>query len=146
MPLKLSSPAFNDGEVIPKKFTCEGTDINPELNIAGVPKAAKSLVLIMDDPDAPPKVWEHWTVIDIPPDTIQIAENSVLGKQLMNDFSRVEWGGPCPPPGKVHNYNFKLYALDTTLNLDSNARKADVVKAMQGHIIEETVLIGTYER
>jgi hypothetical protein len=122
--------------------------VNPELNIEGVPKEAKSLVLIMDDPDAPPKVWEHWTVINIAPTTSSIAENSVPqgATQLMNDFNKVEYGGPCPPPGKVHHYQFKLYALDTTLDLDPSARKADVERAMQGHILEETVLVGTYER
>ena len=146
MTLKLSTPAFEQNEVIPKKFTCEGTDINPELNIEGVPPATKSLVLIMDDPDAPPKVWEHWTVINIPPQTKAIPENSIPGKQLTNDFKRVSWGGPCPPPGKVHNYNFKLYALDILLDLDSSATKADVEQAMTTHIIEETVLIGTYKR
>ena len=146
--LKLSSPAFEHNAIIPKKFTCEGQDVNPELNIEGVPDNAKSLVLIADDPDAPPKVWEHWTVWNIPADTTKIAENSVPSGavQGMNDFQRVEWGGPCPPPGKVHHYNFKLYALDTTLSLESSSTKADVEQVMQGHILEETVLIGTYER
>lgn len=146
--MKLSSPAFSEGAVIPEKFTCDGADVNPELRISGVPAAAKSLVLIIDDPDAPPKVWEHWTVINIPPSASVIPENSVPSGavQLTNDFRRVDWGGPCPPPGKVHNYNFKLYALDASLDLDGTATKADVEKAMQGHVIEETVLIGTYER
>src|SRR3989338_8184168 len=147
MALKLTSPAFEHNAVIPEKFTCDGEDVNPELSIEGVPSGAKSLVLIMDDPDAPPKVWEHWTVINIPPTTANIPENTVPeGKQLTNDFRKVEWGGPCPPPGKVHHYNFKLYALDTILELDSSATKEDVEEAMQGHVIEETVLIGTYER
>jgi len=145
--MKLTSPAFEYNAFIPKKFTCEGEDVSPELSIEGVPSEAKSLVLIMDDPDAPPKVWEHWTVINIPPTTTSIPENTAPGgKQLTNDFKKVEWGGPCPPPGKVHHYNFKLYALDMTLDLDSSAAKADVEDAMQGHILEETVLIGAYER
>ncbi|MBI2664177.1 YbhB/YbcL family Raf kinase inhibitor-like protein [Candidatus Woesearchaeota archaeon] len=144
--MKLSSPAFDDSAVIPARFTCEGEDVSPELRIEDVPADAKSLVLIVDDPDAPPKVWEHWTVINIPADTAVISENSVVGTQLMNDFQRVDWGGPCPPPGKVHHYNFKLYALDTVLELDSSATKQDVERAMEGRIIEETVLIGTYER
>ena len=145
--MKLTSPAFEHNAFIPEKFTCEGQDVNPELNIEDVPSAAQSLVLIMDDPDAPPKVWEHWTVFNIPPTTTKIPENSVPeGTQGMNDFKKVEWGGPCPPPGKVHHYNFKLYALDTTLDLDSSATKPDVEEAMQDHILEETVLIGTYER
>ena len=146
--MKIESPAFGEGKKIPAKFTCEGIDVNPELRISGVPSNAKSLVLIMDDPDAPPKVWEHWTMINIPPSTAVIAEGSVPegAQQLMNDFKRVEWGGPCPPPGKVHNYNFKLYALDAELSLPPSARKSDVAKAMQGHVIEQAVLIGTYQR
>ncbi|MAG15670.1 YbhB/YbcL family Raf kinase inhibitor-like protein [Candidatus Woesearchaeota archaeon] len=146
MPLKLSSSAFENNQVIPKKFTCDAEDASPELNIEGVPSEAKSLVLIMDDPDAPPKVWEHWTVINIPPTTTTIPENSVPGTQLTNDFSKVEWGGPCPPPGKVHHYQFKLYALDIELDLESSATKTDVEQAMKDHILEETVLVGTYER
>ena len=148
MALKLSSPAFQNNAVIPAKFTCEGDDVNPELRIEGVPSGAKSLVLVMDDPDAPAKVWEHWTVINIPPGTARIAENSVPegAVQLANDFRRVEWGGPCPPPGKVHRYQFKLYALDAILDLGSSARKSDVEKAMKGHVIEEAVLVGTYKR
>lgn len=146
--LKLSSPAFQNNAVIPQKFTCEGADVNPELRVEGVPSNAKSLVLIMDDPDAPAKVWEHWTLINIPPVTAVIAENSVPegATQLANDFRRVEWGGPCPPPGKVHRYQFRLYALDTTLSLGSSARKSDVEKAMKGHVIEAAVLVGTYKR
>ena len=146
--LTITSPAFAEGAPIPARFTCEGSDVNPALHVSGVPPHAKSLALIMDDPDAPPKVWEHWTMINIPPDTEVMAENSVPkgALQLMNDFSRVNWGGPCPPPGKVHNYNFKLYALDTILNLPPSATKADVEKAMSGHIIEKAVLIGTYKR
>ena len=145
--MKLSSPAFEHNTVIPKKFTCEAEDVNPELNIESVPEAAKSLVLIMDDPDAPPKVWEHWTVINIPPQTKTIAENTIPeGAQLTNDFGKVAWGGPCPPPGKVHHYQFKLYALDIELDLESSATKTDVEQAMKDHILEETVLVGTYER
>ncbi len=146
--LKLSSPAFQDNAAIPQKFTCEGADVNPELRIDGVPSDVKSLVLIMDDPDAPAKVWEHWTVINIPPATASIVEDSVPAGaiQLTNDFRRVEWGGPCPPPGKVHRYQFRLYALDTTISLGPSARKADVEAAMKGHVIEQAVLVGTYKR
>lgn len=146
--LRLTSPSFQHNEVIPAKFTCEGDDVNPEFRIDGVPSSAKSLVLIMDDPDAPARVWEHWTVINIPPATTAIAEDSVPtgATQLTNDFRKVEWGGPCPPPGKVHRYQFKLYALDTVLNLGPSSRKADVEKAMKGHVIEEAVLVGTYKR
>ena len=146
--MKLSSPSFENNAVIPEKFTCEAEDVNPEFLISGVPEGVKSLVLIVDDPDAPPKVWEHWTLWNIPPDTERIPENSVPqgAVQGMNDFKRVDWGGPCPPPGKVHNYKFKLYALDAVLTLDSSAGKSEVEKAMQGHVLEETVLTGTYQR
>ncbi len=148
MSLKLSSPSFQDNAVLPAKFTCEGADVNPGLRIGGVPSGSKSLVLIMDDPDAPAKVWEHWTVINIPPETVSISENSVPAGavQLTNDFRRVEWGGPCPPPGKVHRYQFKLYALDNLLNLGSSSRKSDVENAMKGHVLGEAVLVGTYKR
>ncbi|MBI2137324.1 YbhB/YbcL family Raf kinase inhibitor-like protein [Candidatus Woesearchaeota archaeon] len=148
MSLRLSSPSFADNAPIPLKFTCGGADVSPELVIVGVPENAKSLVLIVDDPDAPSKTWEHWTVINIPPDTVRIAEGSVPAGavQLMNDFGRVEWGGPCPPPGKVHHYRFRLSALDTVLSLGSSAKKGDVVAAMNGHVLAESVLVGTYRR
>ena len=144
--MRILSPDFEDGQPIPKKFTCEGEDINPALEIADVPKGAKSLVLIVDDPDAPAKVWEHWTVIDIPPQISVIKQASVPGTQLANDFGSVEWGGPCPPPGKVHNYRFKLYALSTLLSLAPSSAKESVEEAMKGHILEEAVLTGTYKR
>ncbi len=146
--LSLTSPSFQNNAVLPAKFTCDGNDVNPELRIDGVPSNAESLALIMDDPDAPAKVWEHWTIINIPPSTAAIAEDSVPEGAILltNDFRRVEWGGPCPPPGKVHRYQFKLYALDATLSLGSSARKADVKAAMKGHVIEETILVGTYKR
>ena len=146
--LKLSSPAFLDGSSIPSKFTCDGSDVSPELVIDGVPENAKSLVLIVDDPDAPSKIWEHWTLFNIPPDTKVMREGSVPAGsvQLMNDFRRVEWGGPCPPPGKVHHYRFRLSALDIVLSLGSSAKKSDVVAAMKGHVVAESVLVGAYRR
>ncbi len=146
MALTLTSAAFEHGKKIPKDFTCEGEDVSPKLMIRDVPNDTKSLVLIVDDPDAPPKVWEHWTVINIDPKTAVIEQGAIPGMQLMNDFDRVEWGGPCPPPGKVHNYQFKLYALDTELSLGQNSRKADVEEAMEGHVLDQTVLVGTYKR
>ena len=144
--LKISSTAFNDGEAIPAKFTCEGDDVNPELKIEGIPEKTASMVLIVEDPDAPTKTWEHWTVVNIDPSTKRIPENSVPGKELPNDFQRVSWGGPCPPSGKPHHYNFRLYAIDTTLELDDSAKKAEAVQAMKGHVLEEAALTGTYER
>lgn len=145
--IKLSSTAFQDNGLIPVKYTCDGSDINPPLAIENVPPGAKSLALIVDDPDAPMGTWVHWLVWNIAPNTKEIKENSVpQGAGLgMNDFRRQAYGGPCPPSG-THRYFFKLYALDTTLNLSSRAKKADIEKAMKGHIISQGQIIGLYKR
>jgi hypothetical protein len=142
--MKLTSPNFQHNGMIPKKFTCNGDDVNPALKIEDVPKNAKTLVLIVDDPDAPAKTWVHWVVFNIPI-TSQIDENSVPGKQGMNDFRKKNYGGPCPPSG-THRYFFKLYALDQTLNLQEGVTKQDLEKAMQGHILDQAELIGLYKR
>jgi Raf kinase inhibitor-like YbhB/YbcL family protein len=142
--MKLISPAFENGSNIPSKFTCEGRDINPELIIENIPAGAKSLVLIVDDPDAPMKTWVHWVVYDIPP-VNRIAENSIPGKQGINDFRRKNWGGPCPPSG-AHRYYFKIYALDKMLGLGEGIDKAALEKAMEGHILDKAELIGLYKR
>ncbi len=138
---------FENNGNIPGKYTCDGDDVNPPLQIEGVPENARSLVLIVDDPDAPMGTWDHWIVWNIAPDTTKIEENSVPegAVQGMNDFKKREYGGPCPPSGK-HRYMFKLYALDTTLDLDSASKKEDVENAMSGHIIEQTTLVGLYQR
>lgn len=146
MSLSLTSPAFVHQAVIPVDYTCDGEDINPPLEISGVPKGAKSLVLIVDDPDAPAGVWVHWLLWNIPPHVTLIEEDSVPdGIQGTTDFNRALWGGPCPPSG-VHRYFFKLYAIDTLLNLTSGARKAEVEEAMESHILDEAVLMGKYSR
>ncbi|MFQ6120420.1 MAG: YbhB/YbcL family Raf kinase inhibitor-like protein [Methanosarcinales archaeon] len=146
--LKLRSTVFEEGGTIPSKYTCEGLDVNPPLEIAGVPKNAKSIVLIVDDPDAPSKVWDHWVMWNIPPDTKKIEEDSVPegAVQGVNDFKRREYGGPCPPPGPPHRYMFKLYALDTVLDLAPSSTKKDVEKAMSGNILAQTTLVGLYQR
>jgi Raf kinase inhibitor-like YbhB/YbcL family protein len=143
--LKLTSPAFPDNGDIPAKFTCQGDDVNPQLGIEGVPAGAKSIVLIMDDPDAPMGTWDHWIVFNIAPDTASIAENSVPSGAVQgrNGWGNSEYGGPCPPSG-THRYVFKLYALDTTLQLDQNADKGAVESAMQGHVLAQTKLTGLY--
>jgi len=144
----ISSPAFKHNGLIPKKYTCDGGDINPPLYISGVPASAtKSLALIVDDPDAPVGTWVHWTLWNITPQTAEIPENSApLGAfEGTTDFGRPGYGGPCPPSG-THRYFFKLYALDILLTLPSTARKADVEKAMQGHIMDKAELIGLYKR
>lgn len=142
--MKFTSPEFSHDEMIPKKFTCDGEDINPSLIIEDIPQEAKSLVLIVDDPDAPMGTWVHWVVYDIPV-TSQIKEDSIPGKQGMNDFRKKDYGGPCPPYG-THRYFFKIYALDQELNLEEGLSKQDVEKAMEGHIAAQAELVGLYER
>jgi len=145
--MKLISPAFNEGEEIPIKYTCNGQDINPELIIEGVPENTESLVLIVDDPDAPFGTFTHWVLFNIPATIRKIKENSIPqgSKEGKNDFNKINYGGPCPPSG-IHRYRFKLYALDTTLNLKEGASKQEVENAMKGHILEKTVLIGKYKK
>jgi hypothetical protein len=153
MTLTISSPAFEDGGEIPTRFTCEGADVSPPLTFAGVPPEARSLVLIVDDPDAPdpkaPKMtYVHWVLVDIPPDTSAFPEGIETlpegTKEGMNDWKRTGYGGPCPPIGR-HRYFFKLYALDTTLELTS-ATKAAVLSAMEGHVLAEAQFVGTYQK
>lgn len=142
--MKLTSPEFNNNTSIPKKFTCEGQDINPALIIEGAPAGTKALALIMDDPDAPMGTWVHWVVYNISP-VSRIEENSVPGKQCVNNFRREAYGGPCPPSG-THRYFFKIYALDTQLDLAKGATKGALEQAMQGHILDKAELIGLYKK
>ncbi len=140
--MKVSSPAFESKGLIPEKYTCQGMDINPPLIIEEIPEKAKSLTLIVEDPDAPPGNWIHWIVYDIPIiDHIQ--ENSVPGTQGRNDFNKLDYGGPCPPYG-VHRYFFRLYALDSSLNLEEGMDKESLLKAMNAHIMEHSELVGRY--
>lgn len=145
--LKIASPAFSTNGFIPARYTCDGSNINPPLEISNVPAEAKSLALIVDDPDAPVGNWVHWVVWDIDPATREIAEDSVPRNAIQgkNDWKRNSYGGPCPPSG-VHRYFFKLYALDTKLNLGAGTTKTDLEKAMQGHILAKAELIGLYKR
>lgn len=143
--MKITSPEFKHNEFIPKKFTCEGRDINPALIIEQVPEGVAALALIMDDPDAPMGMWVHWVVYNIAPGTTRIDEDSVPGKECMNDFRRESYGGPCPPSG-THRYFFKIYALDTELNLPKGAKKETLEKVMEGHILGKAELIGLYKK
>ena len=145
--LKLNSKAFSHEGTIPSLYTCDGDDINPPLAIGGVPPESKSLVLIVDDPDAPLGNFDHWILWNISPKTIEIKQNSVPEGAVegKNDFRKTAYGGPCPPEG-VHRYQFKLYALDTMLTLGADARKKDVERAMRGHVLDETVFVGLYSR
>lgn len=144
--MELSSPAFEHHQPIPRTYSCQGRDINPALKFAGIPKNTKSLVLIMDDPDAPGGTWDHWIVWNISP-TEKIDENSVPpgAVQGKNGWGKNAYGGPCPPSG-THRYFFKLYALDSSLSLSPRATKKELLAAMQGHILEQAELVGTYTK
>jgi Raf kinase inhibitor-like YbhB/YbcL family protein len=144
--MKISSSAFGHNEAVPKKYTCDGSNINPPLTIADVPADAKSLALIVDDPDAPAGTWIHWTIWNINPGLTEIAENSVpAGVEGYTSFGKPGYGGPCPPSG-THRYFFKLYALDTLLDLSPRADAKQLEQTMQGHILNQAELIGTYKR
>jgi len=144
--MKITSSAFHEGANIPSKFTCDGSDTSPPLQIAGVPSAAKSLVLIVDDPDAPGGLFTHWLVWNIPPQTGSIAEGSApQGVQGANDFGKSGYRGPCPPPG-THRYSFKIFALDRELELRSGAKRSQVDAAMKGHVIAQGELVGRYAK
>jgi Raf kinase inhibitor-like YbhB/YbcL family protein len=156
MTLTLSSTAFTNGGEIPPKYTCEGNDISPALEWTGAPDQTRSMVLIVDDPDAPdpmaPKMtWVHWVLFNIPPDTTGLPEDVTSAdvphgtEEGMNDWKRTGYGGPCPPVGR-HRYFHKLYALDTVIKGMDKPTKAEVEAAMDGHIIAKTELLGTYEK
>jgi Raf kinase inhibitor-like YbhB/YbcL family protein len=145
--LQITSPAFqNDGQ-IPRLYTCDGKDINPALVIAGVPQGTRSLALICDDPDAPVGIWVHWVVWNIDAGVKEIKENTVPSGavQGINDFRKHAYGGPCPPSG-THRYFFKVYALDQMLQISPNSTKADLERAMKGHVLAEGQLVGLYQR
>ena len=143
--ISVTTPAFQAGGDIPAKFTCNGANINPELKINGVPNEAKSLVLIVDDPDAPHGLFTHWILWNIDPKTTNIGENSapVGGVQGTNDFGKRNYGGPCPPSG-THRYFFKILALDTKLDLKPSARRAELDAAMRGHTLAQGELMGRF--
>ncbi len=145
--LKISSPAFENNGEIPKKYTCDGANINPPLKIENVSSDIKSLALVFDDIDAPRGTYVHWILWNIGPNMNEIKENSVPegAVQGTNDFKKRHYGGPCPP-GRAHQYVFGIYALDTPLNLNHNSTKKDLEKAMEGHIISRAQLTGVYKR
>lgn len=152
MAFELTSSAFSNNGMIPSQYTCDGKDISPPLRWNNPPAKTKSFALINDDPDAPMGTWVHWVIWNIPASAIELKENvekigELAGgaKQGMTDFGRVGYGGPCPPSG-THRYFFKLYALDSLLNLAAGARKEELLKAMKGHILAEAQLIGLYKR
>jgi len=147
--VKLKSPAFRNNGEIPSKYTCDGENINPPLQVEDIPEGTASLVLVVDDPDVPKHLredgmWDHWIVWNIPI-LDHIDEDSVPGTQGLTTSKKHNYSGPCPPDRK-HRYFFKLYALDAKLSISENSTKKEVEKAMQGHILEKTELIGLYER
>jgi len=153
MAFAISSTSFSTGGDIPKKFTCDSADVSPELSWTGAPAGVRSFALIADDPDAPVGTWTHWVFFDLPPQTTELPEGVPKvdeppsgGRQGRNDFRKIGYGGPCPPPGKPHRYFFKLYALDQMLNLKSGSSKKEVEQAMQGHILGKAELMGKYGR
>jgi Raf kinase inhibitor-like YbhB/YbcL family protein len=145
--MKLSSPDFKEGENIPERFTCDGKDISPTLQIEGVPKEAKSLVVIVDDRDAPGGYFTHWLMWNVVPNLTEIVGNKPPSGavQGLNDFGKNKYTGPCPPPG-IHRYYFKLYALDTKLDLPPKSKRKAVDSAIKSHIIAEATLMGKYAR
>lgn len=152
MALKLSSNAFEHGSMIPRDYTCDGKDISPQLSWTGVPSGTKSFALICDDPDAPVGTWVHWVLFNIPSETTELPENiaplEVLpngAKHGTNDFRKLGYGGPCPPGG-THRYFFKLYALDTMLDVAGGCSKRQLTEAMEGHILDAAQLMGKYSR
>ena len=153
--IELKSTAFTESDTIQVKYTCDGPDISPPLNWSAPPEGTKSLALICDDPDAPMGTWVHWVLFNIPPDITGLPEGFSVAKaeealakavEGINDFKRLGYGGPCPPPGPAHRYYFKMYALDAELELAKKATKADVEKAMEGHILAQGQLMGKYKR
>lgn len=153
MALNLSSKSFAAGETIPRQFTCDGEDQSPELHWTAPPAGTKTFALIADDPDAPVGTWVHWVLFNLPANATSLPENVPRRDSLengavqgQNDFGRIGYGGPCPPPGKPHRYFFKLYALDSGVNLKSNATKSDLERAKKGHILAQGELMGRYGR
>jgi len=153
MTIRLSSPAFAEGAPIPARYTCDGENVSPPLKWSNVPPGTKSIALIADDPDAPAGTWVHWVMYNIPPATTELPEalptTEVILSQVrqgVTDFKRPGYGGPCPPGGSPHRYFFRLYALDTELQLQPRATQKDLVGAIQGHILAQGQLMGTYQR
>jgi len=152
MELDIRSSAFEEGELIPKKYTCDGEDVSPPLSWTQLPKETKSVALICDDPDAPMGTWVHWVLFGLSPETLELPEGISLKKEVLggakhglNDFKKYGYGGPCPPGG-THRYFFKLYAVDIQVDLNAGATKKEVLDTIKGHILAEGQLMGRYSR
>jgi Raf kinase inhibitor-like YbhB/YbcL family protein len=153
MSIEVTSTAFQQGMTIPTKYTGDGTDKSPQLRWSEPPSGTKSIALICDDPDAPRGTWVHWVLFNLPTQSRELEEGTPTtatlasgAKQGKNDFGNIGYGGPAPPKGNAHRYFFKLYALDASVDLPSGATKAQLEKAMKGHILAQGQLIGTYKR
>lgn len=146
MALDLKSTAFDSGESIPTKYTCDGANVSPPLQWSGVPDNAQSLVLICEDPDAPGRTFSHWVLYNIPPTTTALSEGDESGTPGNNDFGKSGYGGPCPPRGPAHRYYFRLYALDGDIEVVSGATRPQVLDSIEGHILAEAEWMGRYER
>lgn len=153
MAFQLRSPAFDHEDMIPEKYTCDGDDVSPPLEWEGTPGGTQSMALICDDPDAPLGTWIHWVIYNIPPEGHGLPEGVPHTETLengaqhgKNSWRKIGYGGPCPPGRKPHRYYFRLYALDIELSLRSGVKKKHLLKAMDGHIVAETELMGTYTR
>ncbi len=152
MSFTLSTQSFAPGGEIPRKYTCEGDDLSPELSWSEPPKGTQSFALIADDPDAPSGTFTHWVLYDVPAEMRQLAEGASRGQlpagasQGRNGFGKTGYGGPCPPPGKPHRYFFKLYALDANLGLKPGASKQQLEQAMKGHVLAQSEVVGTFKR
>jgi Raf kinase inhibitor-like YbhB/YbcL family protein len=144
--MHLESPAFEAHQTIPQKFTCDGEDVSPALNIQDIPKGTQSLVLIVDDPDAPHGVFVHWLAWNIEPTLKNFPEGMSPPSQGRNGFGELDYRGPCPPKGNPHRYFFKLYALDNKLNLPAGSSKRQLEDAIKGHILGKAELVGLYQR
>jgi Raf kinase inhibitor-like YbhB/YbcL family protein len=148
--LKVASSAFQEGERIPRDYTGEGADRSPPLSWGAPPEKTRSVAVLVEDPDAPHGTFTHWVLFNLPPDTRELPENASAGRlpegavQGTNDFDRTGYHGPYPPAGPAHRYYFKVFALDTKLDLDSKARRAQVAAAMRGHVLADGALLGTY--
>lgn len=151
LPFQLNTSAYKGG-LIAKKFTCDGTDVSPELKWTDPPKQTESLALIMDDPDAPSGTWVHWVLYDLPADARGLPEGvpkdrslSNGARQGRNDFNKIGYNGPCPPRGSLHRYFFKLYALDCKTNLEPGVSKGELERSIRGHILAEAELVGKFQ-
>jgi Raf kinase inhibitor-like YbhB/YbcL family protein len=145
--MKVSSPVFEENDTIPRKYTADDANINPPLHIEDVPSGAKSLALVVEDPDAPAGTFHHWVLFNMNPRTTDIKENSVpvIATQGRNDFGQLEYGGPKPPSGE-HHYFFNIYALDTVLSLPRGAKSEELESEMKGHIVDQATLVGRYAK